>query len=96
MREKGARHLPSSIAAAFRVSAPRHRNTTGKVITLEDDEDEDDDEWRKKMSISTCRHVEVCMSKLGNFMSRIKLICSDQIKIRSIKAESEKSRSDLI
>ncbi|SGZ33281.1 BQ5605_C041g11952 [Microbotryum silenes-dioicae] len=81
MREKGARHLPSSIAAA---------------LGDDEDEDEDEDEWRKKMRISICRHVEVFMSKSGNFMSRIKLICSDQIKIRSIKAELEKSRSDLI
>ncbi|SCZ89768.1 BZ3500_MvSof-1268-A1-R1_Chr1-3g01566 [Microbotryum saponariae] len=97
MREKGARHLPSGIAAALGIMRPNpvieagsssKKRRLSKVITLEDGENEDEDE--EKMRISTCRHIEVFMCQIRQFH------VSDQIKIRSIKAESEKSRSDQI
>ncbi|SGY62718.1 BQ5605_C007g04726 [Microbotryum silenes-dioicae] len=99
MREKGARHLPSGIAAALqRVSAPRHRNTTGKAITLEDDEDEDEDEWRKKMRMSTCRHVEVFMCRIRQFhvSDQIDLLRSDQDQINQVRIRKIQIRSDQI
>ncbi|SGY70258.1 BQ5605_C004g03130 [Microbotryum silenes-dioicae] len=66
-----------------------------KVITLEDDEDEDEDEWRKKMRISTCRHVEVFMCQIRQFYvsDRFDLLRLDQDQGRIRKIQT---RSDLI
>ncbi|SCZ96019.1 BZ3500_MvSof-1268-A1-R1_Chr8-1g09949 [Microbotryum saponariae] len=112
MRDKGARHLPSGIAAAFgcrprateilrgimrpnpviEAGSFSKKRRLSKVITLEDDEDED--EVRKKMRISTYRHVEVFMCQIRQFhvSDQIDLLRSDQ----SRQNQKNQIRSDLI
>ncbi|SCZ99762.1 BZ3501_MvSof-1269-A2-R1_Chr12-2g03464 [Microbotryum saponariae] len=62
-----------------------------KVITLEDDEDEDEMRmslWRKKMGISTCRHVEVSLRQIRQFH------VSDQIDLFSATTLLPVARDD--
>ncbi|SCZ94477.1 BZ3500_MvSof-1268-A1-R1_Chr12-2g03924 [Microbotryum saponariae] len=72
-----------------------------KVITLEDDEDEDEMRmslWRKKMGISTCRHVEVSLRQIRQFhvSDQIDLFRSDQDQITQGRIRKIQIRSDLI